>query len=175
MKIQSLFLVAMAAFLAAACSTPMTKEGGEGPKIGIEGSYSVQALYPLGATASTRKPSGSGVKCPDSSDCTINITLSGGDCENIVLDDYIVLASTTQSVTWKLMTSGYVFCPHTGDGAYLYDPNLPNNIVGPGNNSANCSTTYQWKRLRPTGTDLEYYLRFRSATRICLKDPWARN
>lgn len=176
MKIQPLFLIATVACLAAGCSTPMTKGAREGSTIATEGSYSVQPLYPYGEKLSTRKPpSTSPVPCPASSDCTINITVSGDDCEQINLDDYIALASTTQTVTWQLITSGYVFCPHTGDGAFLYDPNLPSNIVGPGNNGANCSTKYQWKRLRATGTDLEYYLRFRSATRICLKDPWARN
>ncbi len=174
MKFQSLFLVAMVAYLASGCAAQTPPRQLATPQ--IEGSYSMQALYPIDAKlVSPRKPTGSGVQCPDSSDCTININVSGGDCETIGLDDYILLASTTQTVTWKLVTPGYVFCPHTGDGAFLYDPNLPSNIVSPGNNSANCSQAYQWKRLRPTGTDLEYYLKFRSATRICIKDPWARN
>ena len=182
MKIQSLLLVALAACVATGCSTS-GRRGTDRQDLSVtqvEGSYSVDALYPVkGKPLVPRSPTGPGVPCQagaPANECTINITVTGGDCETITVDDYVLMPpiGDKETITWKLMTPGYVFCQHTGDGAFFYDPNLPGNVISPVNNPS-CSPTYQWKRLRTTGQDLEYYLRFRSATRICLKDPWMRN
>ena len=163
-------VVAMAVFFAAGCSMV-------GPR--TEGS--MPAIYPLGGKPLVpRAPSTPGVNCRAggaANTCTIQVKVTDSNCDpaNIVLDDYVLLPDIREKdkVVWKL-DAGYVFCQRAGDGVFLKDPNVPDDLVDPVHKSR-CSDEFEWKRKRADGQDLEYLLRFRSANRTCVKDPWMRN
>jgi hypothetical protein len=77
-------------------------------------------------------------------------------------------------ITWTLPL-GYYFCPRAGDGVFLKDPNVPDELFDPVN-ASKCSQSFEWKRKKADSNDYEYLIRFRSAQKICgVKDPWARN
>jgi len=164
-------MVAMVAFLAAGCNT-------SGPR--SEGSSSARAAYPLGDKPLTpRTPTGPGVPCPAGGGdaCAIKVKVNSSDCDpaGIELDEYVLLPDVTakKRIVWELPV-GYNFCSRAGDGVFLKDPNVPDNFFEP-MPEAGCSRTYEWKRKRADGNNFEYYLRFRSANNICVKDPWMRN
>lgn len=172
MRLESLSAIAVALCLIAGC-TQLRQH--------TEGSYSIAAAYPVGGKPmKTRKPSGPPVDCPSGGaarDCTLKVTVTDPNCEeaNIKLEEYVKLPpiASKNRVVWTLPV-GYLFCERAGDGVFMKDPNVPDDLVEPGNNPK-CSDTFEWKRKKADGSDIEYYLRFRSASKICVKDPWMVN
>jgi len=164
-------MVAIGAFLAAGCSAVDMHRGA--------GYGSMPAPYGLdGKPTSERKPTTAGVRCRNAgSTCTIEVKVSDPLCSeaSIELDEYVLLPSVEEkkTVVWKL-PAGYVFCPRAGDGAFAKNPNLPDDLYDPVH-KPRCSDEFQWNRKRADGQDFEYLLRFRSAARVCTKDPWMRN
>jgi hypothetical protein len=162
MKIQSLFLIAVAATLASGCA--VTKGGT---------TYSVESVYPLdGTPLSPRTPPVHGVPCQSGPECTINIKVVDDNC-NVALDQYVQLAAANHFVTWKLLTAPYKFCQGAGDGMFLKDPNLPSPFQ-PWQNPA-CVDMFKVTRQSIDGKDYEYKLVFRAGSKICVVDPWMRN
>jgi len=147
-----------------------------------ERSHSLLAAYPVGGKpVNPSAPSGRPVPCPaggSTDSCTIPIKVTDPSCDadKIVLEHFVELGDIAHKkrITWTL-PAGYVFCPRAGDGVFLKDPNVPDDLFDPVN-AAKCSSSFEWKRKKPNGMDYEYLIRFRSAQKICgVKDPWARN
>ena len=165
-------VVAIAVCLAAGCST-----------IGLrtEGSSSVRAVYPLGdKPLPLRAPTVAGTHCQAggaADACTITVKVNSPDCHpaDIVLDEYVLLpdVNAKNKIVWQL-PAGYKFCSRAGDGVFLKDPNVPDDLFDPVH-KPRCSDEFEWKRRRADGNNREYYLRFRSRDAICVKDPWMRN
>lgn len=173
MRFQSLFLVAMVACLAVGC-------GSIGRK--TERSYSILAAYPVeGKPIFPLTPAGNPVNCPGTGDadaCVIPITVTDVRCDaaDIVLENFVKLGALADKkrITWTLPL-GYYFCPRAGDGVFLKNPNVPDDLFDPMPKSK-CSDTFEWKRKKADSNDYEYLVRFRSAAKECgVKDPWARN
>jgi len=107
----------------------------------------------------------------------IAVKVIDADCRpgSVVLDEYVVLPEigAKDRIEWRL-PPGYHFCTNSGDGVFLKDPNAPQDVFEH-NPRPHCSDTFEWKRKRGDRRDYEYYLRFRSASNICVRDPWMRN
>lgn len=170
MNIKSFFVAASAVCTLAGCGSM------------DERAYSLLAAYPVGGKpVKAFAPSGKPVPCPaggSADSCTIPIKVTDPSCDadKIVLEDFVELGdiSRKKRITWTL-PAGYVFCPRAGDGVFLKDPNVPDDLFDPVN-AAGCSPDFVWKRKKSDGKDYEYLIRFRSALKVCgVKDPWARN
>jgi hypothetical protein len=180
----SLFLVAATACLTVECAAegqnkPPSEPGSE-PRL-EGGSSALRPLYPLGGKpVMPLAPTGPGANCPASGPanaCSIKVDVNPAKCnaaDDVRLPEYILLPQVAikSRIIWTL-SPGYVFCARAGDGVFVKDPNV-DEVYKPVDN-AGCSSTFEWKRVTATGTDLQYYLRFRSASNICVKDPWMRN
>jgi hypothetical protein len=156
-------------------STPATEPRLEG------GSFALRPLYPLGGKpVMPLTPTGPGVNCPaggPGNACSIKVDVNPAKCDaadDVRMPEYILLpeVATKSRIIWTL-SPGYVFCARAGDGVFVKDPNI-DDLYKPLDNPG-CSATFEWKRVTAAGADLQYYLRFRSATNICVKDPWMRN
>jgi hypothetical protein len=170
MKKSALYLLAAIGLsLAAGCATPGLR--GEEP-----GSY--PAAYTLDGKAVTpRKPSMPPGRCEaggDARTCTITVKVTDPSCDPaaIVLEEFVKLPTIGEKnkVVWKL-PAGYVFCQRAGDGVFMKNPNIPDNLFEPVHNPR-CSGEFEWMRRNTYGKEFEYLLRFRSSARTCFKDPW---
>ena len=175
MKFQSLLMPALALCLAAGCAAIEPAERGER-------SFSFRAGYPVdGKPTKTFTPPGNPVPCPGGeagTSCIIPITVTDASCDadKIVVEPFVKMGALAEkkSITWTLPL-GYYFCPRAGDGVFLKNPNVPDDLFDPAPKSK-CSDIFEWKRKKSDSNDYEYLIRFRSATKVCgVKDPWARN
>jgi hypothetical protein len=170
MKKSALYsLAALGLGISAGCA--MIGQGGEEP-----GSF--PAAYSLdGKPLAPRKPGvkpGSCAAGGDARTCTIPVKVNNPSCDpsTIEVEEYVKLPPISEKnrVIWKL-PAGYVFCQRAGDGVFMKNPNIPDNFFEPVHNPK-CSDEFEWKRRDRFGREFEYFLRFRSSTRNCIKDPW---
>lgn len=128
-------------------------------------------------------PVGTPTLCEESegNTCLIKVTVTpdGSGCSGsaVSLPDYIELLddSKHKKIVWEL-SSGYKFCPRAGDGAFLDDINVPEDLFDLETNTK-CDTKFSWKRKKKDGNKWAYMLRFRDDgnTMLCTKDPWFKN
>ena len=93
----------------------------------------------------------------------LRLRIESCNADKIVLADFVDLGSFAQKkkVVWTL-PAGYVFCPRAGDGVFLKDPNVPDDLFDPNAQRRECSDTFEWKRTESDGKDYAYLLRFRT-------------
>jgi len=164
MKIQVSLLVAATILLGAGC-------------IPHERTRSIESKFPISDSYTPGRIKREPVACAGSGECVIDISIDSNkkcDVENINLEDFVSLGDKQNSILWRL-PDGYRFCPRAGDGVFLKNPNVPDDLFEPVPPSK-CEPTFKWTRLKPDGMDYEYLLRFRKGKEICgVKDPWMRN
>ena len=117
-----------------------------------ERAYSLLAAYPVGGKpVKAFAPSGGRpVPCPaggsaDSYTIPIKVTDPSCDADKIVLRISWSwgIFSHKKRITWPL-PAGYVFRPRAGDGVFLKDPNVPDDLFDPVN-AAGCSPEFVWE------------------------------
>jgi hypothetical protein len=166
MNVQLLLLIAVTFLGAGCCCIDRDK---------TERSHSIRSGYPVSAQFVPLRRAGTPVNCPGSgaaSACVIPVTVTDESCDadKIVLEEFVNLGDIAQKkrVVWTLPAQ-YVFCPRAGDGVFLKDPLVPEDIFEP-KPTKRCSDTFEWKREKSNPdnpADYEYLLRCRTTSNVC--------